>query len=194
MNKMQINLHPYKILFAALLMGCFFISACENDVQKIDALLKKKTGVEEALKIQTLYSQNGKLKAKLNSPYMLRYLIDSPYIEFPKTLYVEFFNDSGQVESILTALYAKYRENERKVFLRDSVRVINIIHHDTLLTSELWWDQEKEEFFTDKPVEVRQPDKTMFPKNGLRAKQDLSEYYFYNNRGTIIMPKEGLPE
>lgn len=194
MNNMQLNLHPYKLLLTALLTGCFFIVACENDEKKIDALLKRKTGIEEALKIETLYSQNGKLKAKLKSPYMLRYLVDSPYIEFPRTLYVEFFNDTGRVESILTARYAKYRENERKVFLRDSVRVINIIHHDTLITSELWWDQEKQEFYTDKPVEVRQPDKTMFPQNGLRAKQDLSEYYFFNNRGTIVMPKEGLPQ
>ena len=67
MNNMQINLHPYKILLTALLTGCFFIVACENDEKKIDALLKRKTGIEEALKIQTLYSQNGKLKAKLNS-------------------------------------------------------------------------------------------------------------------------------
>jgi LPS export ABC transporter protein LptC len=190
----RIGLRSYKVLLTALLAGCFFIVSCENDEKKIDLLLKKKTGIEEALKVETLYSQSGKLKAKLNSPYMLRYLVDSPYIEFPRTLYVEFFNDSGKVESVLTARYAKYRENERKVFLRDSVRVINIIHHDTLLTSELWWDQEKQEFFTDKPVEVRQPDKTMFPQSGLRAKQDLSEYYFYNNKGTIVMPKEGLPE
>ena len=78
--------------------------------------------------------------------------------------------------------------------MRDSVRVINIIHHDTLLTSELWWDQDKQEFYTDKPVEVRQPDKTLFPRNGLRAKQDLSEYYFYNNSGTILMPENGPPK
>ncbi len=48
--------------------------------------------------------------------------------------------------------YARYREYERKVFLKDSVVVINILKGDTLKTDELWWDQDKEEFYTDRPV------------------------------------------
>ena len=48
-----------------------------------------------------------------------------PYYEFPKTLQADFYNEAGIAESKLTALYAKYKETQSIVFLRDSVKVIN---------------------------------------------------------------------
>src|SRR4051794_37753584 len=112
------NVHStYKFFLTALISGCFCVTACENDEKKIDDLLKKKTGIEEGVKVESFYSQDAKMKAKLTAPYMLRYLVDSPYIEFPRTLHVDFYNDSGKIESILDARYAKYRENEKKVLL-----------------------------------------------------------------------------
>lgn len=174
-------------------MGCFCILSCENDEQQIDDLLKRKTGIEEGFKIESFMSQDAKMKAKLTAPYMLRYM-DSSYIEFPRSLHVDFYNDTGRIESTLDAKYAKYRENEKKVFLRDSVRVVNIINGDTLSTSELWWDQNTQEFYTDKPVEVRQPDKTIRGKDGLRAAQNFSWYTFFGTSGVVITGPEGFPE
>jgi len=181
------------ILYAALI-SCFFIAACENDVKKIDALLTNKTAVEEAFKIETYLSQSGLIKARLTAPYMLRYQSDSPYVEFPRTFHVDFFSDSTKIESTVDALYAKFREFERKVFLKDSVLVINILSRDTLRTSELWWDQEKQEIYTDKPVRIYQPDKTIFGKFGLRATQNLSKYDIFNTSGQVLVPPSGLPE
>ena len=165
--------------------------ACENDVKEVNELLEKKTGVEEGFQIESYLSQEAIMKAKLSAPYMLRYLTDSSYIEFPRTLHVDFFDTTAKVESILDARYAKYREFERKVYLRDSVVVINMIKGDTMKTNELWWDQDKEEFYTDKFVEIRQPDKVIFATEGLRARQDLSEYWFYGTRNSTIMTRKG---
>lgn len=182
----------YKLI-TALLVGCFcLVTACENDVKEIDELLKKKTGVEEGINITSYLSQDAILKAKLTAPYMLRYMIDSSYIEFPRSLHVDFYDTTGKLESTLDALYAKYREDQRKVFLRDSVKVISIANGDTLKTSELWWDQTNQEFYTDKPVEVRQRDKVIFGKQGLRAAQNLSEYYFFGTSGTVITGPGGF--
>ena len=167
-------------------LGCFFIASCENDIKQIDELLAKRTAVEEAVQIESYLSQDSHLKAKLTAPYMLRYQADSPYVEFPRTLHVDFYDTSLRVESIMDSRYAKYREFERKVFLRDSVVVINKMRGDTLKTSELWWDQDKQEFYTDKFVEVRQPGKVIFGKKGLRAKQNFSEYWFFGTTGTIM--------
>jgi len=165
------------------------VSSCENDVATVNDLLEKKTAVEEGYNIVSYLSQEATMKAKLSAPYMLRYVTDSSFIEFPKTLHVDFYDTSGNIESILDARYAKYREFERKVYLRDSVVVINKVKRDTLKTNELWWDQDKQEFFTDKYVEVRQPDKVIFAQKGLRAKQDLSEYWFYSTNGRILTRK-----
>ena len=174
----------YLFYTAAWVSSCFFILSCENDINKVDALMKKKTAVEEVLKVTSYMSQDGIMKAKLTSPYMLRHQTDSAYAEFPRTLHVDFFNDTLKIESILDAHYARYREYERKVFLKDSVVVINILKGDTLKTDELWWDQNKQEFYTDKPVRIYQPDKTIYGI-GMKAGQSLDWYNIYHITGVV---------
>jgi len=182
-------------LLTALLMGCFFVfTSCENDEKVVNELFQKKVAVEEARNIESYLSQVGVVKAKLTSPYMLRVQADSPYMEFPKTMHVDFYNDSTVIESTVDSRYAKYVEFDRKVLLRDSVLVISIKNGDTLRTQELWWDQDKKEFYTDKPAHVFQRDKIIFAKNGLRAAQDLTSYTFYSSSGPMLVPQNGMPQ
>lgn len=180
-----------KLLSAAFFLSCFFVPGCENDIAVVNELMKRQTGVEEAIDVTSYMSQEGLMKARLKSPYMLRHQADSAFVEFPRTLHVDFYNDSLQIESILDAKYARYREYESKVYLRDSVVVINLIKGDTLKTDELWWDQNTQEFYTDKPVEIRQPDKTVYGK-GLRAAQDFSWYDIFHITGVVLTSGEGL--
>lgn len=181
----------YFKLLAALTISCFFVLSCENDIRDVNQLMKKQTAIEEAIDVTSYMSQQGQIKARLKSPYMLRYTnannqeADTPYVEFPRTLHVDFYDDSTRIESTVDARYARYREYEDKVLLRDSVVVINIFKGDTLRTSELWWDQKTEQFFTDKPVRIYQPDKTIFGK-GLKAAQDFSSYDIFNITGTVL--------
>src|SRR5687768_12573748 len=136
---------------AAVIVSCFFLSACENDMQEVRELGIKKISVEEGKNIEGYLSQQATMKAKLTAPLMKRYLTDSPYVEFPNTLHVDFYNDSLKVESQLDAKYGRYKQNENRVFLKDSVVVFNTIG-DTLHCMELWWDQQTEKYYTDKPV------------------------------------------
>lgn len=186
----------YYFLAAALLMGCFFVfTSCENDQAAVDALFQKKKAVEEAKNVESYLSQSGVTKAKLTSPYMLRVVVpDSPYFEFPRTLHVDFYDDSTIIESTVDARYAKYVEYDHKVLLRDSVLVQSLKNGDTLRTQELWWDQNKKEFYTDKPAHVYQRDKIIFAQDGLRAAQDLSSYTFYKSSGPMLVPSNGLPQ
>jgi len=184
----------YYFFAAALLMGSFIFSSCENDQAEVDAFFKKKISAEVAKNIESYLSQSGKVKAKLTSPYMLRYQADSPYIEFPRTLHVDFYDDSTVIESTVDAKYAKYVEFDHKVLLRDSVLVQSIKNGDTLRTQELWWDQDKKEFYTDKPAHVYQRDKIIFAKDGLRAAQDLTSYTFYSSSGPMLVPNSGVPQ
>lgn len=169
---------------AALIVSCFFILSCENDMKVVDDMMKKKTAIEEAVNVTSYMSQEGKMKARLKAPFMLRHQADSAFIEFPRTLHVDFYNDSLKIESVLDSRYARYREYERRVFLKDSVVVVNIEKGDTLKTDELWWDQDRQEFYTDKPVRIHQPDKTIYG-TGLKAGQDFSWYDIFNITGIV---------
>ena len=168
--------------------------ACENDQQEIDRLFNKKVALEEAHKIESYYSDGGIVKAKLTAPLMLRSTQNPIFMEFPKTLHVDFYDDSTRIETILDARYAKYFESEQKILLRDSVVVVNTKTGDTLRTHELWWDQNKKEFYTDKPSRIHRPTERIFARNGLRAAQDLSWYDFYQASGEVKTPQDMLPQ
>ena len=165
------------ILFAA--------AACENSEQEIRAFTEKKIGADEARTIETYFSQAGKMRAKLTAPVMYRYQDTLPRVEFPGSLHVDFYNDSLQVESILDALYGRYIEGQKKMFLKDSVVVIQQFNQDTLRCEELWWDQNKEIFYTDKPIRITKKDGTVLPGRGLEASQDFRDI-------KIISPSQGI--
>ncbi len=187
--------HFHRSLFkAALITGCFFISACENSLDQINAITSKRIGVEEAKEVDIVYSIGAKTKAKLTAPYMLRHQDSIPYIEFTKTVHTDFYNDSLVIESKLDAHYGKYIETQSKVFLRDSVIVFNT-KGDTLYCDELYWDRSRtgQEFYTDKPVRIRT--KThILDGDGLDAPQDFKTWHLINGRGIVRVPSSEFPE
>lgn len=160
----------YKTL-AAVVIGCFFIMSCENDMAVVRSLRDKRIGVEEGKQITSYLSQDGKVKAKLMAPLMLRYQVDTPRVEFPKSLKVDFFDAQQNIESKLFARYGEYKENENKVFLKDSVVVYNVTG-DTLICKELYWDQQTAQFYTDKNVIIKKPDQKIYGR-GLVADQSF---------------------
>lgn len=173
-----------KFIGAAIISSCFLILGCENDIREVDELTKKVTMVEEATKVESLFSQGGRLKAKLTAPVMLRYQSDS--LEFPKTLHVDFYDSLAKKESELDALYGKYYETLHKVLLRDSVVVSNI-KGDTLKCPELWWNQDTQKFYTDKRVRIKTVDKILYGGLGMEADQDLTNITIFKPTGVVML-------
>ncbi|HLY71068.1 MAG TPA: LPS export ABC transporter periplasmic protein LptC [Puia sp.] len=191
-NSLQIK-QQYRLLFLSFFALIWV--ACENNIKNIPALRKKQIGVEIGKDIESYYSVGAKVKAKLTSPYMVRYLTDSPYVEFPKTMHVDFYNDTMRIQTRMDAKYGKYYQYDDRVFLRDSVIVKNSITGDTLKTNELWWDKKKQLLYNDKPSYIFKKDGTqLFAKDGLEAAQDLSSYSFKNVSGPVSVPANGLPK
>lgn len=185
----------YKILIAVLVTGCFFLLGCENSQKEIDELFKKKIGVEEAKNIEVIYTTAGKTKAILTAPVMLRVQDSVPYYEFPNSIEANFYNDKNVVESKLTAKFAKYKETQSIIFLRDSVKVINIAQGDTLYCQELYWDRSRtgSEFYTDKPIRIRT--KTQILDGiGLQASQDFKQRVILKPTGVIYIKDSQFPQ
>ena len=184
----------YKILFAAFLPGCIFLCGCENDEKEISNLYSKKLGIEEASDVKLNYTTGGKIKAILTAPLMLRVQDTMPYYEFPKTLHADFYNEAGIAESKLTALYAKYKETQSIVFLRDSVKVINMQKGDTLYCKELYWDRNHTgtEFFTDKPVRIRTKTQVL-DGVGMESSQDFNNWHIIKPTGILNVASSKFP-
>ena len=167
-------------LAVALISSCFFMLACENNVNEVQALSARIGGIDVGKDVSIFISTDGKMTAKLMAPLMKKYLVDSGrMVEFPNTINVDFYKDSLHIESKLSADYANYKEEENKIFLKDNVIVFNVLG-DTLWCKEMIWDQVTNKFTTDKEVIVKQqnPIAKIYGK-GFEANQDLSDIHIF---------------
>lgn len=180
--------------FAALVSGCIFFSSCENKLEDVQGINAKSIGKDVAKNVVIRYSVNGIKKSVLKSPLMYRVLDTSSYVEFPNSLHVDFYNEhTDSLESRLDAKYAKYKDNQSQVFLKDSVRVINI-YGDTLYCQELYWDRARlnQEFYTDKAVRIRRK-MQIIDGIGMDARQDFKEWHILKPIGFIVVPNTEFP-
>lgn len=180
----------------ACLSSCFFMVSCENDVDAVKALGARVGGIDVGKNVAIYVSNGGKLGAKLTAPLMNRYLIDSSkMIEFPQSIHVDFYKDSNQIESQLSAKYAKYKETENIVFLKEDVIIFNTLG-DTLWCKEMYWDQNTNKFYTQQDVIVKQhnPVAKIYGK-GLEANQNLTDIRIFkpqSNSYAILQDSSSL--
>lgn len=179
-----------KLIVGMLVLAGFCSGACENDMASVAALNHRKPEVEEAHRIDAYLSQGGKMRSRLQSPFMLRYDDSLPRLEFPNTLHVDFYNDSLQVASYLDAHYGLYYLTQDKVYLKDSVRIVNLAQHDTIYCEDLYWDHITGLFHTNRQVRIYRPRQTIYGR-GMHANQDFSDVTIDTITNSSVLVEQG---
>jgi len=187
------SVHKKIIQTAFFITGCFFMAGCENDDKVLQDWTKKVVMQEEAIQVESYLSQDGKLKAKLKAPLMIRVAGDTISVEFPNKLHCDFYDDSTQLETWLDSKYGIYYENLNKVYLRDSVVVITV-KGDTLKSPDLWWDQSTKMFYTDKYATYHGVGENIYGGKGMEATQDLKRIMFKETTGNLKVSENGFPQ
>src|SRR5690606_6574424 len=137
---------------------CWSFFSCENKKEDIDLLISEdNVKMDKADSVTFLYSEQGNVKARLYATHFERNERLKPvYMDLKGGLYVEFFNDSLQIDNTLRAKTARYYEEAGNVLIRDSIVVLNK-KGEELQTEELVWNQKLKKFYTDKPVSIKTP-------------------------------------
>ena len=145
---------------------------------EVKELLEYTGPLREFEMVESYHSEGDKVKTKMLAD--LVYEFKNGDREFPKGLYLEFYNEFGRLEATLKANHAFYFKTEDKWRARGKVEVKNIEKNEQLTTEELFWKQADKKIFTDKFVTIREQGDVIYGV-GLDAKDDLSEY-------TILKP------
>ncbi len=160
--------------FCTYLLGAgVLISSCEEP-KKPEAKLKIYGGpVMTAKNIATVYSDSGKTKLVISGPLQLQY--NDGDREFPKGIQVDFFDEAGDSNAILTANYARFDKATDIHLALGNVIIFNKKERRKLNTEELRWNRSTRKVYTDKFVRIETPTEIL-TGHGLTANQDFSWY------------------
>ncbi|HLO73905.1 MAG TPA: LPS export ABC transporter periplasmic protein LptC [Flavobacterium sp.] len=140
-----------KIFRSAIMLFCVIVLfSCESDLKKVQKLSETSfipTG--EADSINLKYTDSGKIKSILKSPKMLDYSnIKNAFTEFPKGIHLTLMDEKGNKSTVVADYAISYKKTE----IIDLQGNVIITSHDgkKLETSQLYFDQKNEWFFTEK--------------------------------------------
>nr|WP_294859044.1 LPS export ABC transporter periplasmic protein LptC [uncultured Fluviicola sp.] len=174
----------YLCFVSALVLG-----SCVNDLDTIKQITFKSTDPEQKTEeLYVLQTEGGFPQFKLYAPLAEAYSKPEQVTKFKEGIKVEFFDDGGNRESVLTGLYGEINETKGTMRVLDSVQLYNPARKQTMYTEALYWDQKDSLIFTDKMVMIKSPTELIYGK-GIRAKQDFSFYEFLEPQGRISIKK-----
>jgi len=165
-----------------LLLTCLLVIACKETV--ITEPLIYDGPMREANNVEMLYAEDNLVKTKMLADVVLEFQDGDR--EFPKGIYIEFYNEDGQLSSILKANQAHFSKTENLWRGWDNVEVKNILNNEQLNTEELFWKPDTEKIYTDKFVTIRLDKEVLYGK-GLEAKQDFTSYTIKEPQGEFII-------
>jgi LPS export ABC transporter protein LptC len=147
------------------------VAACNNTDLKVP--LEYTGPLKKAENIELYYSEKDQVQVKMIAAEMQEF--ESGDREFPKGIYLEFYDEFGRMESTLRANHAYFFKKENQWRGRGKVEVKNIAKNEQLNTEELFWKPGEKKIFTDKFVTIRQQGDVIYGE-GLTANQDMSDY------------------
>jgi LPS export ABC transporter protein LptC len=166
--------------------------SCVNDLDSIQKVTYSPNDPDErTTDLEIFYTDSGYAKVQLFAKLAETYSKPTSVVKMKDGLKVHFFDDFGNVTSILTALYGEIHQQEGMILVRDSVELYNVEKQQRLETEELRWRQQDSTIYTEKSVVVKSPESIFFGK-GIRTKQDFSSYEFLKPTGKIDLSKQKL--
>lgn len=168
------------LLFFILTLGC-----AGSEIKDLDAIeLKDEVGIERAEEVELLYSDSAVVRVAIHAPVLLRYIAqDSPKQVFPQGVDADFYNDQHTQTSKMVANYAEQFQKERKVYLRDQVKIWNY-KNELLETDELTWDESSEQIYSNKYVKITTPTQ-IIEGYGFKSNLDFTNWEIYQVSGMI---------
>ncbi len=166
--------------------------SCSDDIPKIRRITSLGDLPTVAIDgYKTNYTENGLIKGKLKAKRLERYEDDvEPNIKFPEGISIVFFDETGALESSMTAKYAIYYTKKETWEAIGNV-VYSNISGDVLRTEHLYGDKKQQKIYTDKFVKITSANGNVVNgANGFESNTEFTIYKFFNVRGKIAVQEE----
>ncbi|OIQ21786.1 MAG: LPS export ABC transporter periplasmic protein LptC [Flavobacterium sp. MedPE-SWcel] len=176
-----------KFLGSIILTTIFVVvfSSCDSnikDVQRINTVAFNPAVQAENINLK--YTDSGKVKAILVSPLMLDYSnLHYKFNEFPEGVHLTLIDDSGN-NSYVVADYAINYANTHIIDLQGNVKITSYDGKE-LQTSQLYYDQKNEWFYTEKKFKFTDGEDSYLEGPGIDFSKDFKIFNMQRNSGEI---------
>ncbi|SIR02374.1 LPS export ABC transporter periplasmic protein LptC [Chryseobacterium indoltheticum] len=198
--QLRMNLISNKIFKnIAYLFSCaifFIFTSCEEDLTKLNGDNDKNFPSQIIHNANIIQRDSGMITLKATAPIIEKYeLIDSPYTVAKKGMKIEFFDKKNPTKpGNITAKYAKMYDYKKFYEARGDVKILTS-DGQRFATQSVFWDQKKNRIYTRDTVYATMEDgSTLVHANGMTAKDDFSEYKFFNNSGDLDVSKTKMAQ
>lgn len=180
-----------KASIAILMLGIVMLFfSCANKIEKIKEFSagEELAGVE-AENYEMLHSDSTIIRFKLTTPKLIRFeKAEEPFIEFPKGVEIEKYDEKMEVTASITSNYAQYFEEKKLWEAKNNVVAVNP-QGDTLKTEHLIWEEEKGKIYSDQFVKIIREDQVI-TGIGFESDQNLSNWKIKKAQGSLYVEVE----
>ena len=173
--------------FYAAVMFVLFPACSGKDKNLADAITERDSLPSmKSLGVTTLISDSGITRYKIvTEEWTVFDKKNPPYWAFEKGVYLEKFDSLFRIDASIKADTAYYYEKKKLWELRRNVNIRNL-NGDKFDTDLLFWDEKKEQIYSDKFIRIEQEDK-IIEGYGFESNQELTEYKIKNTSGIFTV-------
>ncbi len=134
--------------------------------------------------LEMLYSDSSILRIRFTAGKQLE--LQNGNKEFLKGVRVEFYNEKGVSEAVLTSEKG-YQDKLSSIYkVEGDVVVQNLAEKKALHTEKLFWDSKNKKIYTSEFVKIETPTEILTGQ-GLEAAQDFSRYKILKPTGIFVI-------
>ena len=177
-----------KLLVLAAGWALLSTAACSKEEPEEEVVADYEGPLIAADSVRTLYSDSAIVRIMVLAPKQFEYKNGDR--EFPEGIYLEFYEDDGNISSTLEADYGFLFSEEDRYTGIGNVKVIGEEGNRRLFTDTLHWSQPEEKVYTRSKVTIIEGVDTLRGQ-GLEAAQDFSSYTILKPIGSTVLKEEG---
>ena len=139
---------------------------------------------EKGHDVEIVYSDSGRIKARIIASEVVKKAGNEPTTEFPKGLRLYIYGADMKVESRLSANYGITYDKKDELVVRDNVIIVNI-EGKKFNSEELLWRRKDRKVYSDKFVKITTKDEIIYGK-GFESDEQFTNYLIKQVTGTIM--------
>ncbi len=179
-------------LLAILQVILLLFSACTKEKEAASIKLHSSEDPSmSAVNVEILFSDSGKVQARLTAPLLNQYGGKNPRMDFPRGVKIIMYDSIMRVKSTLSALYGIRFDFKGYMEGRGNVIVRNELKNEQLNTEHLVWDERNHRIYNNDPIKIITPGKVLYG-NDLESDETFTRYNFKNPTGQMMVKKDSV--